>query len=382
MTRILLSAGEASGDMHAADLVERLLARDEELEMYGMGGPLMKAAGVEILFDPTNMGTIGFVEALRNVRVLRRVLARLGEEMERRRPDVVVCIDFSGFNMKLAALAARKNLPVVYYISPSAWAWGKGRAAKLARLGVTVCAVYPFEVDAYKEAGADVVFVGHPLVDRVKPNAAREHVRKELGITDDQHLIALLPGSREQELKVLLRPMLDAAAIIYRQRPDTRFVLPVAHTLNVHTVKEYLPEGGAPLAVIEGRTYDMMNAADAAIISMGTATLEAALLGIPHVACYRISRTSYALVRRLTKVSHFALPNVVAGREIVPELVQGDVREAKLADALLPLLEPKRREEMQAALAQVRDALGEGDAAGQVADIILSKVRPETAQMV
>lgn len=380
MTRLLFSAGEASGDMHAADLIAALKARVGELEMYGMGGPLMQQAGVELLFNPTSMSTVGFVEALKSVQVMRRVLGRLGDAMDRRPPDAVVCIDFSGFNMKLAELARRKGLPVVYYLPPSAWAWGRGRAEKLARLGVTVCAALPVEVEAYREAGAEVVFVGHPLVDRVKPSAPAEDVRRELGVGPDRPLIALLPGSREQELKQLLPPMLEAAAVIFRERPDARFALPVAHTLSAQTIKRFLPQDAPPLAVLEGRTYDVMHAADAAMISMGTATLEAALLGLPHVACYRVSGATYALARRLIKISHFALPNIIAGREIVPELVQADVTGEKLARAVLPMLEPQRREELRARLSRVREALGDGDAAGKAADIILAKARARAPQ--
>lgn len=381
MTRLLLSAGEASGDMHAADLIAALRARVDALDMFGIGGPLMQQAGVELLFNPTTMSTVGFVEALKSVQVMRRVLSRLGEAMDERRPDAVVCIDFSGFNMRLAELATRRKIPVVYYLPPSVWAWGRGRAEKLARLGVTVCAVLPVEVEAYKQAGADVVFVGHPLLDRVKPQASPEEVRRELGVTEKQPLIALLPGSREQELKQLLPPMLEAAAIVHRKRPDARFVLPVAHTLSARVVKQFLPDTGAPLAVIEGRTYDMMNAADVGLLSMGTATLEAAILGLPHVACYRVSGATYLLARRLVKIAHFALPNIIAGSEIVPERVQHDVTGPKLAEALLPLLEPERHEAVRQQLSQVRDALGSGNAVGRTADIILDKARANVAQM-
>lgn len=381
MTRILLSAGEASGDMHAADLVARLKERADGLELYGMGGPLMRRAGVELLFDPTALSTVGFAEALRSVSVFRRVLKALGEAMRRRPPDVVVLIDFSGFNMKLAELAAKRGFPVVYYMSPSVWAWGRGRAKKLARLGVTVCAAFPFEEEAYRQAGADVVFVGHPLVARAKARTPRDQLRRELGVGIEQPLIGLLPGSREQELKQLLPPMLQAAAIIHRKLPEARFVLPVAHTLSVHAVKRFLPDGGAPLAVVEGRTYDVMNAADAAIVGMGTATLEAALFGLPHVACYRISSLSYALARRLVKLPHFAMPNIVAGKEVIPEFIQHDVTGEKLAEATLALLEPTRREQVRALLAQVRAALGDGDVAGRAADIILAKARTNAARV-
>lgn len=375
-----MSAGEASGDMHAADLIAHMVARVGELDMFGMGGPLMREAGVDLLFNPTSMSTVGFVESLRSVNVMRRVLGRLGEAMDQRRPDVVVCIDFAGFNMKLAELARRKDVPVVYYLSPSVWAWGRGRADQLARLGVTVCAVFPFEEQVYRQAGADVVFVGHPLVDRVKPKASRDEVRKELGVASDGPLVALMPGSREQELKHLFAPMLDAAAIVHQRLPEARFVLPVAHTLTAQSVKQFLPQDGPPLAVIEGRTYDMMNAADAGLISMGTATLEAALLGLPHVAAYRVAGPTYLIARRLVSVSHFALPNIIAGRGVVPELIQSDVTGDKLARELLSIFEGDRGETMRAELAAVRAALGDGGAVGRAADIILSKAREQSAR--
>lgn len=381
MMRLMLSAGEASGDMYAVDLIAELRQRTGELDMFGMGGPLMRDAGVELLFNPTNMSTVGFVESLRSVKVMRRVLGRLGAAMDERRPDVVVCIDFPGFNMKLAELARRRNIPVVYYFSPSVWAWGRGRADRLARLGVTVCAVFPFEEEVYKQAGADVVFVGHPLVDRVKAQVARDDVRRELGVGPEQPLIALLPGSREQELRHMLGPMFEAAVMVHGNLPGARFVIPVAHTLTAQSVKQFLPTGGAPLAVIEGRTYDMMNAADAALVSMGTATLEAALLGLPHVACYRTSGPTYLIARRLVNVSYFALPNIIAARGIVPEVIQSEATGARLARELMALLEEHRQATMRDELAEVRAAVGEGGAAGRTADVILSRARPTSTEM-
>lgn len=379
MTRILLSAGEASGDVHAAELAGRLRDRDPAAELYGMGGPLMRQAGVDVMFDPTSISTVGFVEALRSLRTFRRVLERLDQAMEERPPAAVVCVDFPGFNLKLVQLAARRGIPVVYYMSPSAWAWGKGRAYKLAKLGATVCAVFPFEEAVYREAGADVVFVGHPLVQRVKPGVARDDFRRELGVGDDEILVGLLPGSRRQELAELLGPMLDAAALIRRRRPETRFVLPVAHTLDPDEVRRQASGAAVPLTVVPGRTYDVMHAADAAMISMGTATLEAALLGLPHVACYRLSPLTYHLARRLVRISLYAMPNIIAGREIVPERIQDDVTGERLAEATLALLNPPERERVRHELARVRAALGEGDAAGRVADVILAKARAGAA---
>lgn len=376
MTRVLLSVGEASGDMHATDLVRALRRQQPDVELFGMGGPLMRDAGVDLLFNPTSMSTVGFVEALRSVNVFRRVLDRFAKAMDERQPDVVVLVDFPGFNMRLAEIAHRRGIPSVYYLSPSVWAWGRGRGERLKRLDVKVCAVFPFEKEAFDEIGARVEFIGHPLLDRVQPQQPRAQVRSELGIDDEQPLIGLLPGSREQELKLLFPRMLEAAAIIHKRRPDTKFVLPVAHTLTAQRVKEHLPAAtGLPLAIIEGRTYDIVHALDAGMLSMGTATLEAALLGVPHVACYRMAGATYVLGRRLVKVEHFALPNIVARRTIVPELIQGDVTGPKLAEALLPLLDAERHAAVRADLAEVRAALGTPGAADRAASIILEEAR-------
>lgn len=393
MTRLLLSAGEASGDLNGADLVRALASLAPGIELFGMGGPLMEAAGVEVLFDPTAISTVGFTEALRSVSVLRRVLARLGEAMEARRPHGVICIDYPGFNMRLAALARSKGIPVLYYFSPSAWAWGRARARKLAELGVTILAVFPFEADVYREAGAEVVFVGHPLLDRVRPSAGREQVRRELGLPDaglpedglpedglpEAPVIALLPGSRRHELQQLLPPMLAAARLVAEERPGARFVLPMAYTLHRHDVERLIAAGGVPVTVVEGRTYDVLHAADAALIGMGTATLEAALLGVPHVACYRVSGATYQVARFLVKVPYYAMPNIVLGRRVVPELIQAQVSGENLARELLGLLVPERRAAVKAELAQVRTRLGEGGAAGRAAAAVLQRVRPEAA---
>lgn len=376
MIRVMISAGEASGDMHGADLVRRLQERTSEVELFGMGGPLLRDAGVDLLFNPTSMSTVGFVEALRNAQVMRRTLQRFADAMDERRPDAVVCIDFPGFNMKLAELAHRRDIPCLYYLSPSVWAWGRGRAERLKRLNVEICAVFPFEEAAFRDAGARVRFVGHPLLDRVRPARSRAEVRAELGAGDDEALVALMPGSREQELKQLLPPMLEAARLIAAERPGTRFVVPVAHTLTAGDVEAHLPaDAVAPVRAVEGQTYDVLAAADAGVLSMGTATLEAALLGLPHVACYKVSGATYMLARTMVKVKHFALPNIVANRRIVPELVQADVTGRNLAEAVSPLLTEEGRSRMKRELSGVRSALGEPGAAGRVADAVLAAAR-------
>ena len=376
MTRLLISAGEASGDLHGADLARALQAQAPGIQLFGMGGTMMEAAGVEVLFNPTSLSTVGITEALRTVNVFRRVLALLSEAMDERRPDGVVCIDFPGFNLRLAALAHRKGIPVLYYFSPSAWAWGRGRADRLARLGATILAVFPFEAEVYRQAGARVVFVGHPLLDRVHPSAGREEIRAELGVGPGQELIGLLPGSRRQELNQLLVPMLAAARIIAERRPGVKFVLPMAYTLRRDEVDRLVRAGGVPVTVLEGRTLDVLHAADAAIISMGTATLEAALMGLPHVACYRVSGLTYWLIRRLVKIPYFAMPNIVLGRQAVPEVIQDQVTGENLARELLALLKPERHAAVREQLRQVRVQLGEGGAVARAAAAVLERVRP------
>ncbi len=370
----MLSAGEASGDLHGADLARAIVAAAPGTTMFGMGGPMMQEAGVDLVFNPTSMSTVGFVEALRSVGVLRRVLSRLAEAMDERRPDVLVCIDFPGFNLRLAEVAHRKGIPVLYYFSPTVWAWGKGRADKLARLDATILAVFPFEAEAYRRAGCRVEFVGHPLLDRVRPTADRDTLRQEFGAAPGAPLIGLLPGSREQELSRLLPPMLAAARLVQDKQPGARFALPVAHTLRVADVERMAAEAaGLPLAVVQGRTYDVLHAADAAMISMGTATLEAALLGVPHVACYQVSSSTYRLARFLVKLPYFALPNIVMGRAVIPELVQAAVTGDNLAREVLGLLVPERNWAMRGELAQVRARLGDGGAVERAARVVLAR---------
>lgn len=376
MTRVFVSAGEASGDMHAADFVRALRQQEPGVQVLGIGGPLMWDAGVDVLFDPTGVSSVGFVEALQSARVLRRVLQRAGDALDEEQPDAVVLIDFPGFNLKLAEMAHRRGIPCVYYLSPSVWAWGRGRAERMRRLGIHVCAVFPFEEAVLRETGVSVQFVGHPLLDRVRPDRTASEVRQQLGVGDGQCLIALMPGSREQELRELLPAMLQAARLLHEQHPNTRFVLPVSHTLSADRVDALLEKDTAlPLTTVEGRTYDVLAAADLGIIGMGTATLEAALLGVPHVACYKVSGATYTVVRRMLRIQHVALPNIIAARRIVPELLQSDVTGTKLAEALAPMFDEKRRAQQRAELAGVRSALGETGAAKRVATAVLERVR-------
>lgn len=368
--KIMLSAGEASGDLNGAHLARALLAREPGLELFGMGGPLMAEAGVEILHDPTEMSTVGFLEVLRSAGHFRRLLRCLGEEMARRRPDCLVVIDFPGFNMRLGKLAKARSVPVVYYFGPQAWAWGRGRARAVAQHAALVCAVFPFEAELYREAGARVEYVGHPLVDTVKPRLALEEAAAALGVAGAWPVISLLPGSRRQELEHHLKPMLQAASILKRRFQGARFILPLAHTVDRRQVEAGLP-GEVPVQIAQGMTYEALAFSHAAMAAIGTVTLEAALLGCPFVGVLRLSPSTYWMARRLYKPEYTVLPNIVAGREIVPELIQEDATPERIAEEVARLLEPGRREEVLAGFREVRERLGGPGAVERAAAAVL-----------
>lgn len=366
-------AGEASGDLHGANLADQLSKLSPDIRLFGMGGNLMKQAGVRLLFNPTTISTIGFLEALKSVHLLRRVLLRLGETMDRQRPDAVVLIDFPGFNMRFAEMAKRKGIPVIYYFSPSAWAWGRGRAEKVAEMATKVASVFPFEYEVYKAAGANVEFVGHPLLDIVRPTMSREAALQQFGLSDKHPIVGLLPGSREQEIRSLFPVMLKAAEILRKRASDAQYVVPVAHTVSERKIIRLSGEDNPHhLIFVRDKTYDVLNVCDLAVIACGTATLEAALLGTPLVAVYRVFSSTYYIAKMVLKIPYVALPNIVAGREIVPELIQNDATPDKIAKRLEELwFEPERREKMRRDFEEMKQKLGEPGAVARVARMVL-----------
>jgi len=371
--RILLMVGEASGDLHGSNLAKKIRELAPNAELFGMGGKLMKEAGVELLFDPTQMSIIGFAEAVKAYRSLRRVLSYMEKALDERRPDVVVLIDFPGFNMKFGEMAKRREIPVIYYFCPTAWAWGKGRAKKVAAFTSRVASVFPFEYETYREAGANVEFVGHPLLDIVQTTKSREELCQEVGLDPKKPIIGLLPGSRRQELLSLFPIMLDAARILASRIPDVQFLVPLAHTVSREIV-DSMDLQGLLIKMVSGETYNVMAACDAAVVACGTATLEAALLNTPLVAIYRVAPATYFLGKRLrlVKIDRFALPNIVAGRDVVPELIQHEVTPEKIAELLWELWHStERRKQMLTDYQEIRTKLGQPGAVGRVAQLVL-----------
>lgn len=371
MTRIMISAGEASGDVHAAALTREILKLDPTAQVYGMGGDGLRAAGGEVLFDIKDHGVMGLVEILRKLPALFRLCSEFAEVMDKRRPDCLVIIDYPGFNMRLAKVARAKGIPVISFIAPSAWAWRKGRAKNVAKLVNKVAAIFPFEYEVYKEAGADVEFMGHPLVDIVKPSLTREAAAAKAGKHEGRPLVLLLPGSRLQEIQRLLPTMLAAAKLMVKADPALEFAMPRASTIPRALLEEELDRAGIHVNIIEGNNYDVMSIADVALAASGTVTLEAALCGLPSVIVYKTAPLTAFIIRRLLNIADIGLPNIVAGRHIFPELLQEDATPEKMAVEVLHLLEPAVHAQALTDLADVKKRLGEPGAVRRVAELTL-----------
>jgi lipid-A-disaccharide synthase len=372
---IMLSAGEASGDLHGATMCRALRALDPAVRLIGMGGPRMAAAGVEILVDPTAQAAVGTSEALGRVPALYRAYKILVKRLRNARPLAIVLIDFPEFNLRLARQARRAGIPVVYFIPPQLWAWRRGRIRQMARRVTRVLAAFPFERDLYEGAGVPVEFVGHPLLDVVPRDLDRAKARERLGVGERRIVVGLLPGSREQEVSRLLPHMLDAAA---RLAVDGRrcFVLGLAASVEREQVTALLGRaakaGGPPVEVVKGLTYEVMAGADALLIASGTATLEAALLGAPMVVCYRVSRLTELMARVLKRSPWISLPNIIAGRGAVPEILQDDVTGARLAsEAEHLLVDPVAAPAQRAAFKELGSRLGKPGVGERAARAVL-----------
>ncbi len=372
--KIMISAGEASGDLHGARLAAALKQLQPDITLLGMGGQAMRDAGVQVVYDIAGLGVMGIVEILKNLRRLFVLRDYLVDVMKRERPDALVVIDYPGFNMRLAKKARELGIPIISYISPSAWAWGKGRAKTTAAIVDRVAAIFPFEAQVYEEAGASVTFVGHPLLDIVKPSVSKSDAYAWFGADPKQSIVLLMPGSREQEIEKLLPDMLRGAELIVKQLPLCQFYLPVASTIKQARLEEFLTHSAVSVKLTQENTYDLMNISNLAIAASGTATLETSLMNVPTVIIYRANALSYWLGKRLLIIAHFGLPNIIAGRQIVPELLQGAVTPERIAaESLSILLDPVRQQQLQLDLAEVRRKLGEPGAVLKVARVVLEE---------
>lgn len=363
---ILFVAGEDSGDLHAAGVAAELRARGANYRMIGIGGDAMRAAGVELIEHVEQLAVMGFVEVLRHVPKHWALLRTLRRRIRSGNTALLVLIDYPGFNMKLAAEAKSAGVPVLYYITPQVWAWGAGRLSALANTVTRAAVILPFEEKLLREHGVATTFVGHPLLDRIERLPTRAEARAQLGVPDDAMMLALFPGSRAQEIGRHLDAFVRTARELQRRRPGLRVVVSAAPHVK-------LDESACPYPIVRSASFTVLRAADAAMCKSGTTTLEAAVAGCPLVVAYRTNALTYAAARRLVKIPHIGLVNVVAGRQVAREFVQDALQPNAVADALEPLLiaSSSERAQMVAELARVRESLGTAGAAGRVARMAL-----------
>ena len=371
---LLVIAGEDSGDLHGAELLRELKERRPELRLVGVGGPRMTPYLDRKLADVQDLAVVGFVEVIRHLPRLNRLFKAILAAAQEEGISDALLIDYPGFNLRLAK-ALRRDLPAVrlhQYVCPQVWAWKQGRIPELGTVLDTLFCLFDFEPELFRGYPVDARFVGHPLVEIVRPECDREAFIAETGLDPNRPLVALLPGSRKGEIQRLLPPMAELVRRWEAERPEVQWVLPVAPTLATEFVRGYLQ--GAPVLLVEGRTYAARAYADAALVASGTATLETALLGTPVAIVYRLNALTYQIAKRIVKVPHFGLANVVARREVAPELLQDEVNPERLGQELTRLLEPDNARRLRAGLAEVRGHLGEPGAAARVAERLLQNL--------
>lgn len=376
MPRLLISCGEPSGDLYAAELVRHLWPLVPELQVAGLGGDRLAEQGARLLAHVRDLAVVGIVEVLSHLGRLRRTFGGVLEEVDRLRPDAAVLVDYPDFNLRLARQLHRRGIPVVYYVSPQVWAWRKGRVRAIRETVRRMLVIFPFEEELYREAGVPVTFVGHPLVDLIQPPADRAGVLRDAGLDPERPVIALLPGSRRKEIGLNLPPLAGAVDALRVARPDLQFLLAVAPSIDPGTVRAGLE--GRPVELVAGRAHAVLGACQVALVASGTATVEAALLDAPMVVVYRLSNLTYHLGRRLVKVPHFAMVNLIAGRRVVPELIQHEFTPERVAEEALALLDPQGPVRLlRSGLAEVRSRLGgpgaSARAAAAVAPLLLQK---------
>lgn len=370
--KIMFSAGEASGDMHGAKLAEMMKRQDPSVELIGMGGEKMEEAGVRIVYDIKKLGFIGVGEIIRKIPFFFRLRDFLIQTMIDEKPDVLVCIDYPGFNMRLIKKAKEAGIAVVYYILPTIWAWHKSRGNTIAQYTDLAISLFPFEANMYRDMGTNVVYKGHPLVDTVHAAMSRDEAIAYFGLDAQKQTVLLMPGSRMQEVQGLLPTMLAAAEEIHQAVPQVQFLLPRASTIERSVLEQLIGERSIPIHIGESHVYDMMAVSTAAIAASGTATLETALMGLPTLLVYRVSPLTYWLSKLLVHIDNIGLPNIIMGRRIMPELWQDDVTADRIAETIVPMLtDTARHDALQKAMADVRSTMGSAGAVQRIAETIL-----------
>ncbi|HKV23723.1 MAG TPA: lipid-A-disaccharide synthase [Candidatus Acidoferrum sp.] len=372
---LLISAGEASGDMYAARLASALQKRVPNLSLFGMGGPQMRAAGVDVVTDYKEVSVVGITEILSHLPSLIRAMRHLVSEARLRKPAFAVLTDFPGFHLRLARKLRPLGVQNLYYICPQFWAWRPWRVRIIRRRFAQAFCIFPFEESFFAKAGVPTKFIGHPLVGNVSASQSRESFCRQNNLDPSKPLVAILPGSRHSELSQHMPILREACSLIRRQLP-AQFVLAAAAHSNLADLQSNWPSD-LPVRIVENLTYDALASADAAIVSSGTATVETALLDVPMVVVYRVTPLTALLAKPLVRTDFFSMVNLIAGRRVVPELIQSEFTPARVSSEILNLLQnPSARDQLRSGLAEVRSLLGPPGAVDRAADAIASLLSP------
>jgi len=366
----MIIAGEASGDMHGANLVREMRQIHPSLTFYGIGGRSLQEAGVELMAHASEMAVVGLTEVFSKLGKFIKIMSQMKKSMDERKPNLVVLIDYPDFNLPLARAARKKGIKVFYYISPQVWAWRQSRIEQIKKTVDKMAVILPFEVDTYRQKGFSVEYVGHPLLDLVKTSYAKADCQARFNLSKGKTTVGLLPGSRVSEVERLLPEMLQAAVILAQKIPDIQFFLPLASTLEEKKIRQIISRFRVKVDVIRGNTYDVISCADLVIVASGTATLETALLQVPMIIIYKISLFSYFVGKLVISVKNIGLVNIIAGKTIVPELIQDSARGSSIAEAAFEILtDEEKKSAMIRELAEIRAKLGKPGAARRAAQL-------------
>jgi lipid-A-disaccharide synthase len=369
----MIVAGEASGDIYGADLVREAHRLDDGLAFLGIGGQRMREAGVRTIVDSADMAVVGLIEVLKHFDVISAAFLQLKKILREDPPELLILIDYPGFNLRLAKVARRAGVKVLFYISPQIWAWRQGRVKKIARLVDHMAVILPFEAAFYERAGVPVTFVGHPLLDMVSVSLNRDQAAGSFGLDPTRKIVGLFPGSRKNEIERLLPVIIAAAQRLETRFPGTQFVMPVASTLSPDDLEPQILAAGIKVRFTHDRIHDLIRSCDAIISVSGTVTLEIGLVGTPMVIIYRLSPLTYMLAKRLVKIEHIGLCNIVAGETVVKELIQHDASPEGIAAEMEKILgNVMYANEIKQKLSTVRSRLKRGGASANVARLAVS----------
>jgi lipid-A-disaccharide synthase len=369
--KIFFIAGESSGDLHGAHLINSLRSLSPDLEISGLGGAQMKKAGAEIYEDLTDVAVIGFIEVFKNYKRFKNAYNLALHKIDQTKPDLVVLIDYPGFNLKIATEIKKRNIPIIYYISPQVWAWGKNRVQHIKRTIDAIIVLFNFEKELYEKSGMNVFFSGHPLVDIAKPNDYKNTIIQKHNFDASKKIISLLPGSRINEVTRILPIMLDSTKIIHNKDCNIQFLILKSPNVDEKIYSRIIDATNLPVRIIEGETYDLLSISDFALVCSGTATLETAILQVPMVIIYKIGFASWLLIKNLISIPHIGLVNIVAGKRIVPEFVQFDAKPTKIANYVLDTIHDENKtHEIKSNLESVREMLGSPGASNRAAEHI------------